>query len=88
MTSKRILQGFLLLNVFLVLYGYALGFGKSLWLDELLTIIFARELSHLNLIEKFTIDPHAPFFYFFLNFFQYLLNLVNIDINNNINLLS
>ena len=87
MTSKRILQGFLLLNVFLVLYGYALGFGKSLWLDELLTIIFARELSHLNLIEKFTIDPHAPFFYFFLNFFQYLLNLVNIDINNNINLL-
>ena len=87
MTSKRILQGFLLLNVLILLYGYVLGFSKSLWLDEFLTIIFARELSNLNLIEKFTIDPHAPFFYFFLNFFQFLLNLINVDIDDNINLL-
>ena len=87
MTSKRILQGFLLLNVLILLYGYVLGFSKSLWLDEFLTVIFARELSNLNLIEKFTIDPHAPFFYFFLNFFQFLLNLINVDIDDNINLL-
>ena len=87
MTSKRILQGFLLLNVLILLYGYVLGFSKSLWLDEFLTVIFARELSNLNLIEKFTIDPHAPFFYFFLNSFQFLLNLINVDIDDNINLL-
>lgn len=87
MTSKRIFQSFLFLNVFVIFYGYVLGFGKSLWLDELLSIIFGRELSDLNLVKKFTIDPHAPFFYFLLNFFQFLLKIFNISVNDNINLL-
>ena len=87
MTSKRILLTFLLLNVFVIFYGYVSGFGKSLWLDELLSIIFGRELSGLNLIEKFTQDPHAPFFYFLLNFFQLVLKIFDISVNDNLNLL-
>ena len=87
MTTKRILQTFLLLNVFVIFYGYVYGFGKSLWLDELLSIIFGRELSGLNLIEKFTQDPHAPFFYFLLNFFQLVLKIFHISVNDNLNLL-
>ena len=87
MTSKRILLTFLLLNVFVIFYGYVSGFGKSLWLDELLSIIFGRELSGLNLIETFTQDPHAPFFYFLLNFFQLVLKIFDISVNDNLNLL-
>ena len=87
MTSKRILQTFLFLNVFIIFYGYVYGFGKSLWLDELLSVIFGRELSGLNLVEKFTQDPHAPFFYFLLNFFQLVLKLFHISVNDNLNLL-
>ena len=73
------------LKIFVIFYGYVLGFGKSLWLDELLSIIFGRELSDLNLVEKFTIDPHTPFFYFFLKFFQFLLKIFNIRVNDYIN---
>jgi len=87
MTLKKISLTFFFLNVLLILYGYTNGFNKSLWLDELLSIIFGRELSELNLIEKFTQDPHAPFFYFFLNLFQLVLKTFHISVNDNINLL-
>ena len=87
MTSKRILLTFLLLNIFVIFYGYVSGFGKSLWLDELMSINFARELPNLNLREIFTQDPNAPFFYIFLYVAELILKAFNININENINLI-
>jgi len=87
MTSKRILLTFLLLNIFVIFYGYVSGFGKSLWLDELMSINFARELPNLNLREIFTQDPNAPFFYIFLYLSELILKAFNININENINLI-
>ena len=87
MTSKRILLTFLLLNIFVIFYGYVSGFGKSLWLDELMSINFARELPNLNLREIFTQDPNAPFFYIFLYLAELILKVFNIKINENINLI-
>ena len=51
MVSKRILQGFLFLNISIFFYGYLVGFGKSLWFDELLSINHARELNNFSLKE-------------------------------------
>lgn len=61
MTSKKILPFFFVLNLIIIFYGYISGFSKSLWLDELLSIIFGRELSELNFVEKFT-QISCPFF--------------------------
>lgn len=87
MTSKKILPFFFVLNLIIIFYGYISGFSKSLWLDELLSIIFGRELSELNFVEKFTQDPHAPFFYLLLNFFQLVLSILQINVDDHLNLL-
>ena len=86
MKSEKILQGFLYLNISIILFGYLMGFSKSLWLDELLTVNHGRELSSLNLKEIFTQDPNASF-YFFINYAEKLLRIFNINIDENINLI-
>ena len=48
MTSKKIIQGFLLFNILIIIYGYWVGFTKSFWWDELLSIHYAKEISNLN----------------------------------------
>ena len=65
MISKRILQGFLFLNILIIFYGYLVGFGKSLWFDELLTINHSREIFNINLKENLTKDPNSSFFFFY-----------------------
>ena len=87
MTVKKILSTFLFLNFFILLYGYFIGFNKSFWLDELLSIIYARELSSLNLKEILAQDPNAPFFYLLLNISEMILANLNFNNNENINLL-
>ena len=87
MTSKKIIQGFLLFNILIIIYGYWVGFTKSFWWDELLSIHYAREISNLNLKEIFTQDANAPFFYIFLNLFEQLLKTLNINIDEKIYLL-
>ena len=84
--SKRILQGFLFLNILIILYGYSVGFGKSLWFDEHLTIYQSRELFSLNLKENLIKDPNSSFF-FFLYYVEKLLRVFNINIDENINLI-
>ena len=86
MMSKRILQGFLFLNILIILYGYSVGFGKSLWFDELLTIYQSRELFSLNLKENLIKDPNSSFF-FFLYYVEKLLRVFNLNIDENINLI-
>lgn len=87
MTSKKIIQGFLLLNILIIIYGYWVGFTKSFWLDELLSIYYAREISSLNLKEIFYQDANAPFFYIFLNLFEQILKIFNINTDEKIYLL-
>jgi hypothetical protein len=84
--SKRILQGFLFLNILIILYGYSVGFGKSLWFDEHLTIYQSRELFSLNLKENLIKDPNSSFF-FFLYYVEKLLRVFNLNIDENINLI-
>ena len=86
MRSEKILQGFLYLNISIILFGYLIGFNKSLWLDELLTINHGKELSNLNLKEIFTQNPNA-LFYFFINYTEKLLKIFNINVDENINLI-
>ena len=62
MHTNKILIFFVIINSAIILTGYIFGFSKSLWLDELLSIIFGREIVKLPLREIFTIDPHNPFF--------------------------
>ena len=87
MISKRILQGFLFLNILIIFYGYLVGFGKSLWFDELLTINHSREIFNINLKENLTKDPNSSFF-FFLYYVEKLLRIFNIYLlDENINLI-
>ena len=87
MISKRILQGFLFLNILIIFYGYLVGFGKSLWFDELLTINQAREIFNINLKENLTKDPNSSFF-FFIYYVEKLLRIFNIYLlDENINLI-
>ncbi len=87
MASKKILQGFLVLNISIVIYGYFIGFNKSLWWDELMSIHYARELSNLDLKEIFTQDANAPFFYLFLNSAEQIFRIFNINVDENVYLI-
>ncbi len=86
MVSKRILQGFLFLNISIIFYGYLAGFGKSLWFDELLSINHARELINFSLKETFTQHPNA-LFYFLLSYVEKFFELLSLNPNENINLI-
>ena len=86
MVSKRILQGFLFLNILIIFYGYLAGFGKSLWFDELLSINHARELINFSLKETFTQHPNASF-YFLLSYVEKFFELLSLNPNENINLI-
>ena len=86
MVSKRILQGFLFLNISIFFYGYLVGFGKSLWFDELLSINHARELNNFSLKETFTQHPNS-LFYFLLSFVERILELLNLNLNEDINII-
>lgn len=86
MVSKRILQGFLFLNISIIFYGYLAGFGKSLWFDELLSINHARELNNFSLEETFTQHPNA-LFYFLLSYVEKFLELLNLNPNKDINII-
>ncbi len=83
MALKRILQGFLFLNILIIFYGYLAGFGKSLWFDELLSITHARELNNFSLRENFTQHPNASF-YFLLSYAEKFIELLNLNTNENI----
>ena len=87
MASKKILQGFLFLNISIVIYGYFIGFNKSLWWDELMSIYYAREISNLDLKEIFTQDANAPFFYLFLNSAEQIFRIFNINVDENVYLI-
>ena len=86
MVLKRILQGFLFLNISIIFYGYLAGFGKSLWFDELLSINHARELNNFSLKETFTQHPNA-LFYFLLSYVEKFLELLNLNPNEDINII-
>ena len=87
MASKKILQGFLFLNISIIIYGYFIGFNKSLWWDELMSMHYARELSNLDLREIFTQDANAPFFYLFLNSAEQIFRILSINIDENVYLI-
>ena len=84
MHINKILVFFVIFNSLIIISGYFFGFSKSLWLDELLSIIYGREIIGLSLIEIFTIDPHNPFFYSILNIGQTIIKLFTLDVDSNL----
>jgi len=87
MHINKILISFVIINSIIIITSYIFGFSKSLWLDELLSIIFGREIIGIPLREIFNIDAHNPFFYSMLNFGQNVIKLFTLDVNGNLNYL-
>ena len=84
MYINKLLIFFIITNTVIIITGYIFGFSKSLWLDELLSVIFGREIVGLPLTEVFTIEPHNPFFYLILNMGQSVIKLFTLDVNSNL----
>jgi len=87
MSLNKILIPFIIINLLIIITGYIFGFSKSLWLDELLSVIFSREIIGLPLKETFTTYPHPPFFYVVLNIGEHIIKFFTLDVNDNLSYL-
>jgi hypothetical protein len=87
MRFSKIINFFLFINVSILFFGYLIGFNKSLWIDEFLSIIFGSQIPSQDIYETFTRDPHSPFYYFLLYLGQEILKLIQPDIYDKIHFL-
>ena len=92
MNSSKIIKFFLIINLIVFIAGYIIGFDKSFWIDEVVSINYGLNIPSLSLKEVFTQDIHSPFHYYLLflgknilgtiseneNFNLYFLRLINI----------
>ena len=84
MHTKKIIKFFLIINLVIFITGYIIGFNKSFWIDEVLSINYALKIPSLSLKEIFTQDIHSPFFYFLLFLGENILG--SISKNGNLDL--
>ena len=79
MNFNKIVNIFLFINLSILFFGYFIGFNKSLWIDEILSVSFGSEIPSQNIYQIFTRDPHSPFYYFLLFLGQEFLKIVQLD---------
>ena len=92
MRCNKIIKFFLIINLVVFIVGYIIGFDKSFWIDEVISINYSLNIPSLSIKEIFTQDIHSPFHYYLLflaenilrifsegeNFNLYFLRLTNI----------
>ncbi len=77
MYSNKIIKFFLIINLVVFIVGYIIGFDKSFWIDEIVSINYGSNIPFLSLNEIFTQDMHSPFFYFLLFLGQKILETIS-----------
>ncbi len=81
MHTSKIIKFFLIINLIVFIIGYIIGFDKSFWIDEVVSINYALKIPSLSLKEIFTQDIHSPFFYFLLFLGENILGSISEDGN-------
>ena len=84
MYSNKIINIFLIINLVVFTAGYIIGFDKSFWIDEVVSINYGLNIPSLNLKEVFTQDIHSPFHYYLLFLAKNILGIISESENFNL----
>ena len=74
----------MIINLIILIIGYIIGFDKSFWIDEVVSINYALKIPYLNLKEIFTQDIHSPFHYYLLFLAKNILGIISESENFNL----